>query len=675
MDARKAKQTLRGCFSADSYPSEGPSPDRLLDELLGDIRTLRSRTTSQASTPTALSSDCDESPGLRDRSETELRGLDVADLRTLLEAAEQEVDCVSELLVRLLHVRDKRVGRLCRQFGKLTTILRSYAEENALPVGKDLKFSFQPPTSEEEYAQWLSAWKVMARLPKGIPKHWRKTLWSSLAARGTRDLDWATLSPTVFSEYSTQEDDALGAQIVKDLHRTGNTGFTTEEEHAILKTVLLAYARHNKSIGYCQGFNVIAALILKVVNFDEENALKVMVYLVDYILPENYFAQNLCALSADMAVFRDMLRHYVPELSAHIEELQKEASGLIKKSYSSENPPDQQSIHAYEPPLADVFTMQWFLTMFATALPRKATRRIWDAIFLDGSQVLLHTAIAILAVMERELLKAATAADFYATMAQLGEKLRKAQLLPSSEFMQIVYSIQDYAAGQSDSVPNIKKLREKYTYNIYPCAELLDLRGCSEEKEHLRPCPVPSRGGSFVTGGSTRRKKSSSIEDERGGSPYNEGEETEGSSESDTHSDASVQLEIKKLHAHYLQVAKQPSCIHCNMGLAPPQARAVCPQTKNSVAPAHYPMTYGADVPPDVLHESQLRSGANVLTSLREQRRKTFAISYTQPKSMLPRTGCLRREFASGGNPGLDYTWLSAVPTGLQRGVTHQRVH
>jgi len=75
MDARKAKQTLRGCFSADSYPSEGPSPDRLLDELLGDIRTLRSRTTSQASTPTALSSDCDESPGLRDRSETELRGL------------------------------------------------------------------------------------------------------------------------------------------------------------------------------------------------------------------------------------------------------------------------------------------------------------------------------------------------------------------------------------------------------------------------------------------------------------------------------------------------------------------------------------------------------------------------------------------------------------------------
>lgn len=37
----------------------------------------------------------------------------------------------------------------------------------------------------------------------------------------------------------------------------------------------------------------------------------------------------------------------------------------------------------------------------------------------------------------RELLQTATAADFYTVMAQLGERLRKAQLLPSPEFMQV----------------------------------------------------------------------------------------------------------------------------------------------------------------------------------------------------------------------------------------------
>jgi len=138
-----------------------------------------------------------------------------------------------------------------------------------------------------------------------------------------------------------------------------------------------------------------------VVNFNEQLALKVMVFLVDFVLPENYFAQNLYALSADMAVFRELLRYYLPELNAHIDELQRGVSGAIKKSYSSENPPDQHSIHAYEPPLADVFTMQWFLTIFATSLPRKATRRVWDAIFLEGSEVLLYTATAILAIMEK----------------------------------------------------------------------------------------------------------------------------------------------------------------------------------------------------------------------------------------------------------------------------------
>ena len=233
-----------------------------------------------------------------------------------------------------------------------------------------------------------------------------------------------------------------------------------------------------------------------------------------------------------------------------------------------------------------------------------------------------------------------------------------------------MYSIQDCAVEQSDSIPNIKKLREKYTYNIYPCAQLLDLRGCPEEKQDLRPCPVPSRGGSFVAGRSTNRQRFSSAEEERDGPLDNEEEEEdfEGSSESDT----SAQLEIKNLHKHYLKVAKQPSSIQCNMGLAPPRARAVCPQTRNSVSPAHYPMTYGADVPAEVLRESQLRSGVNVLTSLREQRRKIFTIDYTQPKSMRPRTGYLRKEYSSGG-PNADYSWSGPVPTGLQRGVAHHQ--
>lgn len=49
----------------------------------------------------------------------------------------------------------------------------------------------------------------------------------------------------------------------------------------------------------------------------------------------------------------------------------------------------------YEPPLTNVFTMQWFLTLFATCLPKEIVLRVWDAIFLEGSEVLLRTALCI----------------------------------------------------------------------------------------------------------------------------------------------------------------------------------------------------------------------------------------------------------------------------------------
>ena len=45
----------------------------------------------------------------------------------------------------------------------------------------------------------------------------------------------------------------------------------------MLKRVLLAYARWNKSIGYCQGFNMLAAIILEVMDKSESHALKVRV--------------------------------------------------------------------------------------------------------------------------------------------------------------------------------------------------------------------------------------------------------------------------------------------------------------------------------------------------------------------------------------------------------------
>lgn len=65
---------------------------------------------------------------------------------------------------------------------------------------------------------------------------------------------------------------------LQDLHRTGCSlfcGADAEVNQALLKRVLLGYARWNKAVGYCQGFNMLAAIILEVMDKQESDALKV----------------------------------------------------------------------------------------------------------------------------------------------------------------------------------------------------------------------------------------------------------------------------------------------------------------------------------------------------------------------------------------------------------------
>jgi len=45
--------------------------------------------------------------------------------------------------------------------------------------------------------------------------------------------------------------------------------------------------------------------------------------------------------------------------------------------------------------------MQWFLTLFATCLPKSTALRLWDCVLLENSDVLLRTALAIWAKLKR----------------------------------------------------------------------------------------------------------------------------------------------------------------------------------------------------------------------------------------------------------------------------------
>ncbi|CAB3364669.1 Hypothetical predicted protein [Cloeon dipterum] len=367
-------------------------------------------------------------------------------MQTRAEALRAQVKSLGSHLGRQLRIRDTLRRKCDLQCEVVTALLRAYSASR----GEDarVRFSVVPPPSDSGFVQWRDAMKMVAKMPGGIPAEFRRRLWLTLAERHltARGVDWAQTERVIFSDTSNPDDEELGVQIVKDLHRTGCSlfcGASGEHNQALLKRVLLAYARWNKNVGYCQGFNMLAALILQVMDKSEADSVKVMILLIEGVLPDGYFASNMCGLSVDMAVFRELLRLRLPRLSRHLEALQAEASGA-----------------GYEPPLTNVFTMQWFLTLFANCLPHNTVLRLWDLVLLEGNEILLRAALAIWSSLQERILAVESADEFYSIMGVLTREMLEFGLSDANQLIMAVIAVKP--------VTELADLRDKFTYNITP---------------------------------------------------------------------------------------------------------------------------------------------------------------------------------------------------------------
>ncbi|XP_014104565.1 PREDICTED: TBC1 domain family member 30 [Pseudopodoces humilis] len=462
MDAAEAGAGGRAGSSADSLAEEEEEED---EDEAGPGSGRSSRTSSLVSglltelysaAEAAAPSGSARSRALRELQQRPsqvkyLRLKDVDELTTIKRELNYRISVQSAKLLRLLKQKDRLVQKVQKNCDIVTACLQAVSQKRW--VDTKLKFTLEPSLGQNGFQQWHDALKAVARLPTGIPKEWRRKVWLTLADQYLHSIaiDWDKTMRFTFNERSNPDDDSMGIQIVKDLHRTGCSSYCgqeAEQDRVVLKRVLLAYARWNKSVGYCQGFNILAALILEVMEGNEGDALKIMIYLIDKVLPDSYFVNNLRALSVDMAVFRDLLRMKLPELSQHLDTLQRAAN--------------RESGGGYEPPLTNVFTMQWFLTLFATCLPNHTVLKIWDSIFFEGSEIILRVALAIWAKLGEQIECCETADEFYSTMGKLTQEMLEDSLIDSNELMQTVYTMAQFP------FPQLAELREKYTYNITP---------------------------------------------------------------------------------------------------------------------------------------------------------------------------------------------------------------
>lgn len=202
-----------------------------------------------------------------------------------------------------------------------------------------------------------------------------------------------------------------------------------------------------------------------------------------------------------------------------------------------------------------------------------------------------------------------------------------------------MFAIQDCATAEDSNVSQIQQLREKYTYNVCPCALPEDEEAELCCHDNGRPCPPPSRGGAFGSPRTMGENESHSythhLRKSRFQAKKKEFVEDQLSSTTLPTTDDSqpIREQIRLLREHYSLTARQPSLIRCYMDLTPPKARAVCPQTKKTlVSPNLGPQPmYGIDVPDEVIKKSQQLSGYSTLKELKKHNKRVFTISYTHP--------------------------------------------
>ncbi|NWY32468.1 TBD2A protein, partial [Pheucticus melanocephalus] len=228
--------------------------------------------------------------------------------------------------------------------------------------------------------------ELKSLIRSGIPVEHRRRVWWWMVSRH------CSPAPGHYQrllEQSRSTEHPACRQIELDLPRTltNNKHFSSPTSQLIprLRRVLLAFSWHNPAIGYCQGLNRLAAVALLVLE-DEESAFWCLVYIVENLMPADYYSETLITSQVDQRVFKDFLSEKLPRLMAHFEQYRIDVS---------------------------LITFNWFLVAFVDSLVSDILLRVWDAFLYEGTKVIFRYALAIFKYNEEEILRIHDSVEIY----------------------------------------------------------------------------------------------------------------------------------------------------------------------------------------------------------------------------------------------------------------------
>ncbi|KAM9192750.1 TBC1 domain family member 4 isoform 2-T2 [Dugong dugon] len=218
---------------------------------------------------------------------------------------------------------------------------------------------------------------IHTSLKEGVPKCRRGEIWQFLALqyRLRHRLPNKQQPPDISYKELLKQLTAQQHAILVDLGRT----FPTHPYFSVqlgagqlsLFNLLKAYSLLDKEVGYCQGISFVAGVLL--LHMSEEQAFEMLKFLMYDLGFRKQYRPDMMSLQIQMYQLSRLLHDYHRDLYNHLEENEISPS---------------------------LYAAPWFLTLFASQFPLGFVARVFDIIFLQGTEVIFKVALSLLSSQE-----------------------------------------------------------------------------------------------------------------------------------------------------------------------------------------------------------------------------------------------------------------------------------
>ncbi|XP_055981526.1 TBC1 domain family member 1 isoform X3 [Sorex fumeus] len=215
--------------------------------------------------------------------------------------------------------------------------------------------------------------KVHWAVGQGVPRHHRGEIWKFLAEQRHLHQHFPSKPPPQDTPYKELLKQLTSQQhaILIDLGRTFPTHpyFSAQlgAGQLSLYNILKAYSLLDQEVGYCQGLSFVAGILL--LHMGEEEAFHMLKFLMFDMGLRKQYRPDMIILQIQMYQLSRLLHDYHRDLHGHLEEQEIGPS---------------------------LYAAPWFLTVFASQFPLGFVARVFDMIFLQGTEVIFKVALSLL---------------------------------------------------------------------------------------------------------------------------------------------------------------------------------------------------------------------------------------------------------------------------------------